>query len=75
MTRTTNKSEQRQSLRKEMQQMIVAHNKILVRRVKIMNWMSLLQNIHPLYRNDYAKKLFNKGIISKRDKYLITGEL
>jgi len=55
------------SIRKEMEQDICAHNKVLRTAVKSMDWIQLLNNCHPLYREGYARRLHNSGLIHRTE--------
>lgn len=55
------------SIRKEMEQDICAHNKVLRTSVKSMGWIQLLNNCHPLYREGYARRLYNNGLIHRTE--------
>ena len=48
-----------------MEQDICAHNKILRTAVKSMDWIQLLNNCHPLYREGYARRLNQGGFIHR----------
>lgn len=48
-------------LRKEIEQSVCAFNKILKDVVKFMTLPVLLNNCHPLYREEYARRLFKAG--------------
>jgi hypothetical protein len=60
------------AIRKELEMDVEAHNTPLGDYVKRMSLMRLLRNCHPLYRADYARKLFTQGLISKNRARLFT---
>jgi len=55
------------SFRKELETYVTAYNKHLREAVKTMNWIILLRNSHPVYRGDYAKECYKKGLITKSE--------
>ena len=52
-------------LRTEIENDVVAFNKMLKRRIKCMPLYELLCNCHPLYRADYARKLQKEDYITE----------
>ena len=52
-------------LRKEMECFVTACNNVLRETVGSMDWLILLRNIHPAYRADYARKLYDNKEITK----------
>ena len=61
LTLKINKMKTLQSLK----QSILVINKVLKEKVETMKPMELLRNSHPIYRGDYAFKLYKEDIISK----------
>jgi hypothetical protein len=57
--------QERFSLRKEIETTVISCNKFLRDEVKFMTLYILLCNCHPLYRSDYARKLFAMGKLSE----------
>jgi len=51
-------------LRKQIELSVTAFNSILKDEVKFMPLKVLLNNCHPLYRADYARKLHKEGYFS-----------
>jgi hypothetical protein len=51
------------SLRKEIESWVIAHNNVLREAVKKMSIIILLRNIHPTVRSDYAYKCRDAGLI------------
>jgi hypothetical protein len=51
-------------LRKELEFCVCAFNSILKSVVRFMSLPVLLNNCHPLYRIDYARKLYKEGYLS-----------
>lgn len=52
------------TLRKEMEHVALAHNRMLREVVSTMETIILLRNLHPLYSSDYAMRLYKDGIIT-----------
>lgn len=53
------------TVRKEVEHIVVAHNKWLREAVETMTDVILLRNLHPLLRSDYAHKFFQYNLITK----------
>ena len=51
--------------RKELENWVVAMNKMLRDAVEGMDIIILLRNAFPPYRADYARKLYQEGVITK----------
>jgi len=52
------------SIRQELEISVISTNRVLKDAVKSMDYIQLLRNVHPLYRPDYAHRLFKEGIIT-----------
>ena len=55
------------SLRRNLEDYVVAHNKVLKKAVKDMSPIILLRNAHTTYRPDFARELRKAGAISEYD--------
>lgn len=53
------------STRREIELLVVAHNKPLRESVVEMNIIILLRNLHPSFRPDYASRLMREGVITE----------
>jgi uncharacterized protein YqkB len=53
------------TIRKDLEVCVCAYNKYLREAVKEMSPVILLRNCHPIYRKDYARRLFNEGLITE----------
>ena len=53
------------SFRKELESYVYAYNTILKEKVKTMSVVELLRNSHPSYRNNFAVKANELGMIHK----------
>lgn len=54
-------------LRKQIELSVTAFNQVLKDKVKFMPLVVLLNNCHPLYRADYARKLHREGRFSDKE--------
>lgn len=54
-------------LRKQIELSVTSFNSILKDEVKFMPLTILLNNCHPLYRADYARKLYREGYFSDKE--------
>jgi len=55
----------KESLRKEVENMVLSCNKYLKEVIKTMDNIILLRNVHPTYRPDFAVKLKDAGMITE----------
>jgi hypothetical protein len=53
------------TLRKELERLVYSTNIVLRDKVQEMGFVSLLRNVHPAFREDYARKLYWEKTISK----------
>jgi hypothetical protein len=53
--------------RQEMELDVRAHNHHLRGRVKTMSNITLLRNTHPLYREEFAKRLHKEGKLTDKE--------
>lgn len=57
------------NLRTQIESIVIAHNKVLRDKVKEMNLVALLRNMHPIYRSDFAYRLLRKDLITKAEAH------
>ena len=53
------------SARRNLENYVMSHNKILQKAVKSMSPIILLRNAHPMYRSDFARELKKAGLLSE----------
>lgn len=63
------KLKRKSEVRKMLEREVAAFNSPLRRAVKSMDTVILLRNCHPLYRADYARKLYNLGEITEAQEF------
>lgn len=53
------------SIKTDLERLVYSTNIVLKDRVHDMGYIALLRNLHPIYRSDYAMKLFRQNLITK----------
>ncbi len=57
------------SIKTELERLVYSTNTVLKDKVHDMGYIALLRNLHPIYRPDFAMKLFRQNLITKDETH------
>jgi hypothetical protein len=66
------KKKEKSALRLDLEHCVWSFNKVLREAVQTMNNVNLLRNVHPMYREVYARRLKEEGEITEDQMRLFT---
>lgn len=55
------------SIKTDLERLVYSTNVVLKDVVQSMNYIALLRNVHPIYRSDYAMRLYRQNLITKEE--------
>ena len=57
------------TLKTDLERLVYSTNTVLIDKVHDMGYIALLRNLHPIYRSDFAMKLFRQNLITKEETH------
>lgn len=57
------------SIKTDLERLVYSTNVVLKDAVKDMGYIALLRNLHPIYRPDYAMRLYRQNLITKEETH------